>query len=344
MYLIDSARLAATMKAAFDAIGLDEASRDHVVASMVETSLRGVDSHGINLFPHYHRAVQAGRIAARPTIGVFERAASVAVIDADHAFGHHAGSVAIAGAQRLAEATGIGAVAVARSTHFGAAAYFALQASRRGYLALAFTNADALVKLHGGRAPYFGTNPICFTAPLADEEPLCLDMATSGVSWNRVKNHARAGRPLEVGWADDAHGEPTTDAAAARMLEAAGGYKGYGLGIMVEILCGLLADGPVGREILAMYRAPIEAQRRLSHFFVVIDPDKFVGRAALARRLQNLVDDVRAQGTPDAPVMVPGDPEKRAFVERVRAGIPIDDDKLAEFVAIAPAFADVVIR
>jgi LDH2 family malate/lactate/ureidoglycolate dehydrogenase len=280
--------------------------------------------------------VHAGRVAANPTIAIEQRTPSVVAIDAGHAFGHHSGSVAIAETVRMAEATGIAAAAVANSTHFGAAGYFALQASRRGFIGLAFTNADALVKLHGGNVPYFGTNPICVTAPLANEEPFCLDMATSAVSWNRVKNHPRD-VPLGTGWAHDEHGQPTTDPAAARMLEASGGYKGYGLGMVVDIFCGLLAGGPVGREILAMYKAPIEARRFISHFFIAIDPEKFVGRAALATRLQTIVDDIRSRG-----VMVAGDPEKKAFAERSRSGIPIDDAKLAEFIAVAPATRDAV--
>jgi LDH2 family malate/lactate/ureidoglycolate dehydrogenase len=102
----------------------------------------------------------------------------------------------------------------------------------------------------------------------------------------------------------------------------------------------VLAGGPVGREILAMYKAPIEARRYISHFFMVIDPERFIGRDARARRLQSIVDDIRAQpGT----VMVAGDPEKRALAERSRTGIPLDDDKYKEFVEITSAVKDAVI-
>jgi LDH2 family malate/lactate/ureidoglycolate dehydrogenase len=327
------------MQAAFDDAGVVPESSAHAVRSMIETSLRGIDSDGVNLFPHYVRAVRSGRVNTKPAIAIVSRAPGVALVEADHAFGHHSGSVAIEEARRMADTTGIAAVAVKDSTHLGALAYFGLQVARRGYSGLAFTSGDALVKLFGGRAPYFGTNPLCFTAPLANEEPFCLDMATSQVSWNKIKNHPRD-VPLQPGWACDENGEPTRDASAARMLEAIGGYKGYDLGMVIDILCGVLAGGPVGREILAMYKAPIEARRYISHFFMVIDPERFIGRDALARRLQSIVDDIRAQpGT----VMVAGDPEKRALAERSRTGIPLDDAKFDEFLEITPAVKETVI-
>lgn len=323
-----------------------ESSR-HVVASLLETSLRGVDSHGIHLFPHYARAAVAGRINRRPRPQVIRRTAATAVLDADHAFGHHAGSAAMDLARELADASGLGAVAVRRSTHFGAAAYFALQASRGGYLACAFTNADALVRAFGGTAPFFGTNPICVTAPMAGEEPFCLDMATSTVSWNRVLDHRRSRRPLTAGWAADGRGRPTTDAAAAAMLQPLGGYKGFGLGMMVEIFCSLLADGPAAREVLPMFTAPLDVRRHLSHFFVALRIEAFVAADRFARRLAALAAEIRAAAAEESNergVMVPGDPEKRAFAARTASGIPIDDARFAELVELSPDFEAALVR
>jgi len=340
---LDEERLARLMRRELRALGVAEESVHHVVRSLVETSLRGVDSHGVDLFPHYHRAVAAGRIARSPAIAVQSQHGGVARIDADHAFGQHSGSFAITVGRELALDFGISAVSVANSTHFGAAGYFALQAAREGFAAFAFTNADALVRMAGGKAPYFGTNPICFAAPLADEDPFCLDMATSTISWNEVGNRRRGGVALEPGWADDAEGRPTCDAEAAAMLEGLGGAKGYGLSMMVELLCGMLSGGPVGRELLPMYRAPLEERRRISHFFVVIDLDHFVGKENFARRLQCIVDDIRKQPHTGEPVMVPGDPEKRARARRLREGIPMDERKFAEYRAISPDFAEAVL-
>jgi LDH2 family malate/lactate/ureidoglycolate dehydrogenase len=291
--------------------------------SLLQTSLRGVDSHGIQLFPHYVRAARAGRINVDPHMTIKSSGASTAILDADHAFGHRAGADAIDYAVDLASKSGIGIVSVRQSSHFGAAAYFALRAASRGFIGLAFTNADSLVKAFNARKAVFGTNPICFTAPLRNEGPLCLDMATSVVSWNKVRVRHASGLQLLPDWAYDAEGMPTTDPAAARSLSPSGGYKGYGLGMMVEILCGLLAGGPIGAEILTMYGAPIEARRSISHFLMAIDIGRFVDPESFRGRLQSLVDQIRSMPAVADSVMVPGDPEKRSFLERSAGGIPV---------------------
>ena len=323
MIRLDAALLKPILARHLGSAGVDRESLDHVVDSLVQTSLRGVDSHGIQLFPHYVRAARAGRINVAPRITIEDTGVSTAILDADHAFGHRAGADAIDHAVDLAAKTGVGAVSVRHSSHFGAAAYFALRAADRGFIGFAFTNADSLVKAFNARKAVFGTNPICFTAPLEDEGPLCLDMATSVISWNKVRVRRVSELRLLPDWAYDDDGMPTTDPAAARSLSPAGGYKGFGLGMMVEILCGLIAGGPIGTEILTMYTSPIEARRSLSHFFVAIDVGRFVDPAAFRSRLQALVGQIRSMPAIADTVMVPGDPEKLALVERSAGGIPV---------------------
>ncbi len=334
MFRIDANELRPLLVARLRALDVDPVAIDHVVDSLLQTSLRGVDSHGIQLFPHYVRAVAAGRVIARPAPVLERTAASTARLDANHAFGHHAGALAIDAAVGLARETGLGAVSVRDSTHFGAAAYFALRAADAGMIGFSFTNADALVKAFNAREPVFGTNPVCFAAPLRDEGPLCLDMATSLVSWNKVRNSRVSGAALGADWAFDRAGRPTTDADAAASLNPAGGYKGYGLGMMVEVLCGLLADGPAAKELLPMFTSPIEVRRHLSHFFLALDIERFVPGDRFRARLQGLVDGIRAMEPMQSSVMVPGDPEKRAARERARDGIPAAQ-------ALLDAFAEV---
>jgi len=338
---VDAAKLAPLMEEAFAQIGMCEPSRRLAVASMVETSLRAVDSHGINLFPHYHAAAQSARIQPRPNMEVCSRRQASAVLNADHAIGHHAGSVAIDLACELADAAGVGAVAVRDSTHFGAAGFFALRAARRdAYVALSFTNADSLVQAFGAKRAFFGTNPICLAAPMADEDPLCIDLATSTVSWNKVKNHRRSGEPLTPGWAFDQHGEPTSDANEARMLQGIGDYKGLALGMLVELLCGLLADGPAATELLPMFAAPLSERRQISHFFMALRIDGFVEVERFKARLRDMAQAIRGLGVREGQVLAPGDPEKGAFAERTRTGIPMFDDIFAQYLQISPRFAE----
>lgn len=339
MIFLDSVRLAHRMRARLISDGVRPEAASHVVDSLVETSLRGVDSHGVNLFAHYCRAVGGGRISRSPDIRIDRRSPAVAVIDADHAFGHHAGAVAIDVAVDMAGDAGVGVVSVANSTHFGAAAYFALRAARQGFLGMAFCNADALVKVHNGTESFFGTNPICFCAPMAGEEPFCLDMATSLAAWNRIKN-ARAGdTPIPDNWAFDAGGASVTDPHRASSLAPLGGYKGFDLGMMVDILCALLADGPVSKDIAPMYSAPLSLRRRISHFFLVMDISRFVSVSIFMDRLAEMASRVRAvpalESADDA-VMIAGDPEKRSHAHRLRHGIPMSDVQFDDLLTVIP--------
>ena len=318
---------------------------NHVTSSMVQTSLRGVDSHGIHLFPHYCRAIDGGRVSKDPSYSFTKSAASAGFIDASDGFGHHIGSVAIEKACEMAGETGIAAVSVRNSSHFGAAAYFALQAAEKGMMGMAFTNADALVKAKGSTQAFFGTNPICLTTPLQNEEPFCLDMATSMVSWNKIKNYRREGSEIPDSWAYNGNGESVTNPNEARSLEPAGDYKGFGLGMMVDIFCGILANGFISKDLMAMYDTPIDTPRKVSHFFMVIDPSKFLGSEQFAANMQSMVDRIRKMPTQEGvdEVMVPGDPEKKIKVVRLLEGIPILKEIFDDFLAISPEFQKAVV-
>ncbi|MDR1684990.1 MAG: Ldh family oxidoreductase [Desulfovibrio sp.] len=320
--------------------GVCEDACFHVSEAVVQASLRGVDSHGINLFPHYYTVLKAGRINASPRFTLVRTAPSTIIFDADHGFGHHAGAVAMQAAVDAAKKNGVGAVSVKHSSHFGAAAYYALSAARQGCLGLCFTNTNDSVLAYNATKPFFGTNPVCLAAPMAEEDPLTLDMATSVISMNAVRNCLRASAFLAPGQAYDADGKETRDPAAARCLGPVGGYKGYGLGMVVELLCGMLSGGPVGPEIIPVGER-LDTPRCLSHFFTAVDITRFQDPNAFAQRLQDVADSVRSLPRVDAdvPVMIPGDPEKRTFRQRIVSGIPVDDVLYRALSDIDPAFA-----
>lgn len=344
MRLLDHVKLKEQMLQSFKDIGLCEASAHHAVESMVQTSLRGVDSHGINLFPHYCRAIRSGRVNSDPQLKVEQSSASVGLLDSQDAIGHHAGSVAIQAAIKMAKEQGMAAVSARNSSHFGAAAYFALQAAEKDMIGMAFTNADALVKATGSKEAFFGTNPICLTTPLATESPFCLDMATSLVSWNKIKNYRREESDIPDHWAFDGEGQSVTNPNDARSLAPAGIYKGFGLGMMVDIFCAVLADGLISKDIMPMFTSPIEARRKVSHFFMVIDPEKFLPISNFKNKMQDMVDRIRELPRLDdgQEVMVPGDPEKKSLVKREKEGIPILDVVFDEYLEVSADFNNVI--
>jgi LDH2 family malate/lactate/ureidoglycolate dehydrogenase len=311
-----------------------------VARNLVSTSLRGVDSHGVRLLPHYLRALQGGRIARRPNLKTTRTAPGAVIVDADNGFGHHAGFRAIAEGCTAAREAGISGVSVINSSHFGAAGCYALAAAEAGLLAFAFCNSDPFVLPHDAEAPFHGTNPIAFAAPVRGQRPFLLDMATSIVPWNRIRDYHMKGLPLPEDVAVDARGEMTTDPATVAALLSFGGarfgFKGAGLAAMIEVLSAALTGMGHCSRLLPMAGPDMATPRRLGQYYVVIDPDAFVPRPVYEGGIAAYLADLRA--TPARPgkrVLAPGDREWACEAERNATGIPLAPALLQEFQQIA---------
>jgi ureidoglycolate dehydrogenase (NAD+) len=310
---------------------------EHVASSLIQTSLRGVDSHGIRLLPHYLRAVDSGRINPRPDYRFDLTASSAGKLDADHTFGHASGAEGMLKAISIAQKNGVGCVAVYNSTHFGAAAYFSLLAAEQDMIGVSFTHADSLMMSYFGKRAFFGTNPICFAAPCEGEGPFCLDMATTLANWNKIIQHKEKGIKLPLGWGYDSRGLETRDPEKVAYLSPIGGYKGFGLSMMIEVLCSTLTGMPFGRNLTKMFTDPIEKKRLLGHFFIALDINSFEEVKIFKKRLKEMMDAVRREPSLDPKncVLVPGDPEKKNFNIRIMEGIPLDQKTYEELNQIA---------
>jgi ureidoglycolate dehydrogenase (NAD+) len=305
-----------------------------VIESLIQASLRGVDSHGICLITHYIEAALIGRINISPHYVFEERAPSVAMLDADHTYGIAAAIKGMEKAIELAVQAGVGCVSVFNSSHFGAAATYTNLAAQNGMIGIAFTNVDALVLPYGAKDPFLGTNPICFSAPCKGEEPFCLDMATSIISWNRLRKCRDAGKELDPRVAADKDGRECINPNNVNALLPIGGYKGYGLALAVEVLCSLLNNMPFGTAIPRMFPLTNE-RRKLGHFLMAINIAMFQPLSDFKARMRQLLDALRALSPVEGfdKVRVAGDPEKEAYRERHARGIPIETDdvmKLSE--------------
>lgn len=298
----------------------------HVVDGLVWTSLRGVDSHGIRLLPHYIEGVKGGRLNPAPNM-IFERtAACTGILDADHTFGHAAGVEAMQHAIKLAEESGIGAVSVHNSSHCGALSYFAKVAAEQDMIGMAFTHATARVKSPGSNRAFFGNNPLCLVAPMLDEGPFCFDAATTSTTFNAVKAAAAAGKTLPPGLVADINGNETTDPNKAEQLLPIGDYKGFGLSMLVDILCALISGMPNGNNVSKMFGDPMNKKRKLGQFYCAIRIDAFRDVNSFKEELQDMSNRVRIEPAVEPElrkVMVPGDPEKQAWKERMQSGVPV---------------------
>jgi len=307
--------------------GVREDVAHFVTEGLIQTSLRGVDSHGVRLLPHYLKALKGGRINSNPQYAFHQTSPSTGMFDVDHTFGHAAGMEAAKKAILLAKEAGSGHVAIYNSTHFGAAAYYSLEIAKHDMIGMSFTNTDALIKTYGGKRPFLGNNPICMAVPCDGEEPFCLDMATSQMTFNKVKQFEQEGKQLPQGVGFDKDGIETTNSKEVTMLSPIGGYKGYGLSMMVEILCSLLTGMPYGPYIPKMFEAPLNQKRFLGHFVMALRIDCFQEISVFKKRLSQMIQELRKEPKMDdsMPIQIPGDPEKKIFEVRKREGIPIPE-------------------
>jgi LDH2 family malate/lactate/ureidoglycolate dehydrogenase len=269
--------------------GMSEAHADTTSEMMVETDLRGVDSHGISMLPPYDQEFRNGRLNMRPVWKTVRDTAATALIDADAGLGHAVSVYAMNLAVDKCQHTGVAVVSVVNSHHFGAAGCYSKIAADRGMIGMvtASTRGIAMVPTFAAE-PVMGTNPLAFAAPARRNPSFQLDMATTTVAAGKVKVYKLNHTPLPAGWVVDGQGQPVTDEAEAYRyvferpeggISPVGGtramasHKGYGLAVMVHILGGILS-GASFSPIRARTQKPSDPHN-IGHFFMAIDPRAF---------------------------------------------------------------------
>ncbi len=307
--------------------GLAPAKASLMAESLVAASLRGVDSHGVHLLPHYIRQFRAGNIDLAADGHVVSESGACLVYDGEHGLGQHVSAVCSDHAVRLAREHGLGMVIARNSNHFGAAAFWGQRIARHGMIGIVMCNASPSVPPWQGREGRIGTNPICVAVPSSGQGGWLLDMATTTVAMNKIVQAAANNEPtIPPGWAMDRDGVPTTDTQAARRgwLMPLGGYKGSGLGMMVEILCAVLGGGAMSTAVGGLHI--LERMMNTSQMFLAIDVARFMPLEEFQARMEHLITLVKSAppATGYDEVLVAGEPEWRAEAERLRKGVPID--------------------
>lgn len=329
---VEAARLEERVRNTLLAAGASAESAGAATRAMMHASRLGVDSHGVRLTEHYCRMLAGGRLNKAPSVTVDIRAPGSAVVDGDDGLGHFAAYRAMEVACELAAASGVGGVGVVRSSHLGAAGAYALAGAEAGMVAFATTNTDSMVALFDGAERFHGTNPLAFAAPVPDQRPWLLDMATSSIPMNRVLLHRSLGKPLPEGVAANAEGVPTTRPEAVEMLLPLGGagygYKGAGLAGVATMLSAVLNGTTLDPDFIPMYDATdISTPRNMGHFVLAIDPEKFAGAAVFGEMILRYLGALRGAPTRQgARTMAPGDREWEESDRRAQTGIPIDPD------------------
>jgi LDH2 family malate/lactate/ureidoglycolate dehydrogenase len=305
-------------KALLAAAGTPDDIADVVAGSLVESNLKGVDSHGVMQLPWYLEEVEKGAIepAARPEIE--HKAPSAALVRGNKGFGIYALSRATELAVETAQDQGAACVGLTECSHTGRIGYFAEAAARQGLFAMIMGGGAhriwSNVVPFGGTKPIMSTNPYALAMPGGRFGPVVVDFATSTVADGKIAVHRAEGRAVPEDWILDKHGQPTTDPEAffdGGMHRPAAGHKGYGLGLIAE---------QIGDAALA---APPE----FNWFVVAVNLGAFRPLAAYAETAETYLQFVKdvppAAGFDE--VLLPGEPEQRAAKRRCTEGIPVPD-------------------
>ena len=328
MRRVDHRKLISFVSSAFAKLGVPKGDAEIAAQGLVAADLRGVDTHGVIRFnptSWYVKWLRDGEMNPAPNIHVVSESASSALLDGDRGIGMVIGRRAMELAIRKAGESGVGIVAVRNSRHFGMSANYAMQALAHDMIGIAMTNASRQVVPTFGRDARFGTNPICLAAPALEERSFVLDMATTTAAAGKLELAARQGKSIPPGWALNGKAETTNDpriAQQARKLLPLGGsreggsHKGYGLAMVVEILCGVLSG-----TVTALNAN----QDPRGHFFGAIRVDAFRPAEEFKRDMDRLIRELKSTPPLDGQerVYVAGEIEFETAEERAANGIPL---------------------
>lgn len=312
--------------AALLAAGASAAAAASVARSTRAAERDGIRSHGLLYIPIYAEHLRCGKVdgAALPKV-TQQRAASIRV-DAAHGFAHAAIDAGWSAFTDAARICGVSAMTLHRSYNCGVLGHHAERLAEAGLIGLCFTHAPASIAPPGGQVPVIGTNPFAMAVPGgAGGALLVIDQTASVVAKSEILLRSREGRPIEPGWALDANGQPTTNAdeALRGSMLPVGGYKGFGIGLMVEILAAALSGANLSQEA-SPFSGTAGGPPGTGQCFLAFDPNGFAGDG-FAASMQRLARSITRQSG----ARLPG-ARRQANRMRIEAeGVEVDDALLA---------------
>ncbi|MBT3343221.1 MAG: Ldh family oxidoreductase [Gemmatimonadetes bacterium] len=317
-------------RAMFEAAGCSAPDASIVADHLVESSLFGHDSHGTLRMYEYVDQIAAGTFSPTGRPRVERQRGVTACIDGDRALGQVAGKLAVDTGIDLAHTHGVSVITVRNCSHLGRIGAYPLAVARQGLIGQAFVNAGRLgrqIPPYGGIDGRISTNPIAFAAPRSSGDPILVDMTTSVVAEGKIRVAHNRGEDVPAGWITDPEGQPTQD--PRQFLDPPGGailplggpvaYKGYCLGMMVEMLGGILSgEGTANGEV---------RMRSNGMLLTIYDPSFFCEDEKYDLELESLISHVLGSRIDPAVgrIRLPGSPEFDTARDRNRDGIPVDD-------------------
>jgi L-2-hydroxycarboxylate dehydrogenase (NAD+) len=345
---IPAAQLRRFVAAAMVKLGLPSADAAIVADLMTEAEVQGSDGHGVIRLAPYARRICAGGINLCPDIRIVKEKAGMALLDGDNAMGHLVMQRAAQIAIEKARNCGVAWVGSRLSNHAGPASLYARMPLAQDMIGMYYAvgNANHLPPW-GGLDMLLSTNPIAVAVPAGEEVPIVLDMATTVAAYGKVKARAQRGEQMPVGWMMDRQGNPLTDPKRAEegFLMPIGGYKGYGLSLVVGILAGTLNGAAMGSETIDFNHDDLTITNT-GQAIVAIDPDAFGDIAQFKARVDKLVREMRgSQRMPGVDrIWLPGEQSHAKRIANQRDGLALSAALLAQLDTVARDLAIPVLR
>jgi uncharacterized oxidoreductase len=333
MPTLTSTQLAKVSEALLKAAGASDEEASVVTKFLVKANLVGVDSHGVlpNLI-FYIKGVRNGVIKPGAKFAITRETVSSALVNGNWGFGQVICSKAMQIAIDKAKKTGVGVVGIFNCNHIGRLADYTQMALENGMIGFIACNSDPCVAPYGGRKIVLSTNPLSYGIPAGKEKPIIVDFATSMAAEGKIRTALYKGQQLPSGWIVDSRGQPSTDPAdlyepplppeqikLAGAILPAGGHKGYGLGLVMEILGGALTGTGCSEEVTPGLTNGV--------FITVVKIDQFVPlqdfKARIDRLIRTIKNSPKAEGFGE--ILIPGEPELREEEKRSKSGIIIPE-------------------
>jgi len=323
---------------ALEGLGVARPDAQGAARILVLGDLFGHHTHGVSRMESHGERLAIGGIDAKAKILVEKVAPGIAKVDGANGVGPAVGMKALRAALDAARETGIGIAFARNSNHFGACGPYCYIAAQEGFASIVGSNATPTIAPTGGRETKAGNNPLAIGVPRPGADPVILDMAMSVAARAKIRDALKAGRPIPDTWATDKDGKPTTDPRAAidGFLLPFGGYKGYGLALMVDLFAGVLS----GAEYLTRVNSWIDRPnlpQKIGHFLVAIDTARLGAPEHLAERVADFAAIVHetVPADPAVPVRLPGESEMRNMKRQQRDGIDVDPALVAKLESYA---------
>jgi LDH2 family malate/lactate/ureidoglycolate dehydrogenase len=325
----------------FEKMGVPSKEALTTAEVLVLADLRGIESHGVARLRRYYTGLKNGVMVPRPNMKIVHETPVSARIDAGAALGQVAGNFGMKMAIEKALKSGMGFVSVGNSNHYGIAGYYSLMALKHDLIGIYLTNSDSYVVPTFGREVLLGTNPISVTVPAIKERPFVLDMSTAVATLGKLEVASRMGKKISLGWATDEKGRSCDDPvrvlgnirskAGGGLLplggegEEFGGHKGYGLDLLVDILCGVLSGSGYLNLLYPKTPEGKPLPSRVSHFFGALQIDYFRPAEEFKKDMDDLIR--RLKNSPKAEgqdrIYVHGEKEFELEEKYRKEGIPL---------------------